>query len=93
MTAVILPPSVPAIRRGFRLQFEPAQGCHVLLYPEGLIKLNDSASEILQQVDGKRSVAEIIGNLQQRFPDVPSIDEDILAFMEVAHAQFWIELR
>ncbi len=93
MSAVILPPSVPSIRRGFRLQFEPAQGCHVLLYPEGMIKLNDSASEILQQVDGKRSVAEIIGNLQQRFPDVPSIDEDILAFMEVAHAQFWIELR
>ena len=93
MTAVILPPSVPAIRRGFRLQFEPAQGCHVLLYPEGMIKLNDSAGEILQQVDGKLSVAEIIGNLHQRFPDVPGIDEDILAFMEVAHAQFWIELR
>lgn len=93
MTAVILPPSVPAIRRGFRLQFEPEQGCHVLLYPEGMIKLNDSASEILQQVDGKRSVAEIIDNLHQRFPDVPGIDEDILAFMEVAHAQFWIELR
>jgi len=92
MTAVILP-SVPAIRRGFRLQFEPAQGCHVLLYPEGMIKLNDSAGEILQQIDGKRSVAEIIGNLNQRFPDVPGIDEDILAFMEVAHAQFWIELR
>ncbi|MFI8737182.1 pyrroloquinoline quinone biosynthesis peptide chaperone PqqD [Ectopseudomonas toyotomiensis] len=92
MTAVILP-SVPAIRRGFRLQFEPAQGCHVLLYPEGMIKLNDSAGEILQQIDGKRSVAEIIGNLHQRFPDVPGIDEDILAFMEVAHAQFWIELR
>ena len=93
MTTAIQPPSVPAIRRGFRLQFEPAQGCHVLLYPEGMIKLNDSASEILKQVDGKRSVAEIIGNLHQRFPDVPGIDEDILAFMEVAHAQFWIELR
>ena len=84
---------VPMIRRGFRLQFEPAQGCHVLLYPEGMIKLNDSAGEILQQVDGKRSVAEIIDNLHQRFPDVPGIDEDILAFIEVAHAQLWIELR
>ncbi|ATH81816.1 pyrroloquinoline quinone biosynthesis peptide chaperone PqqD [Ectopseudomonas mendocina] len=92
MTSTILP-NVPAIRRGFRLQFEPAQGCHVLLYPEGMIKLNDSAGEILQQVDGKRSVAEIIDNLHQRFPDVPGIDEDILAFIEVAHAQFWIELR
>ena len=84
---------VPHLRRGFRLQWEPAQGCHVLLYPEGMIKLNDSAGEILQQVDGKRSVAEIIDNLHQRFPDVPGIDEDILAFIEVAHAQFWIELR
>ena len=83
----------PAIRSGFRLQWEPAQNAHVLLYPEGMIKLNDSAGEILQQVDGKRSVAEIIDNLHQRFPDVPGIDEDILAFMEVAHAQFWIELR
>ncbi len=87
------PNSVPAIRRGYRLQFEPAQGCHVLLYPEGMIKLNDSASEILQLVDGARSVAAIIDNLRQRFPEAPGIDEDILAFIEVAHAQFWIEFR
>ena len=39
------------------------------------------------------SVAEIIAELRGRFPDVPGIDEDILAFMEVAHAQFWIELH
>ncbi|ETD52523.1 hypothetical protein X778_13790 [Pseudomonas aeruginosa VRFPA07] len=26
-------------------------------------------------------------------PEVPGIDEDILAFLEVAHAQFWIELQ
>lgn len=39
--------SVPALRRGFRFQFEPAQDCHVLLYPEGMVKLNDSAGEIL----------------------------------------------
>jgi pyrroloquinoline quinone biosynthesis protein D len=84
---------VPVIRRGFRLQFEPAQGCHVLLYPEGMIKLNESAGEILKQVDGQRSVATIIAELQSRFPEVQGLDEDILAFLEVAHAQFWIELR
>ena len=83
----------PRWRPGYRFQFEPAQKAHVLLYPEGMIKLNDSASEILQQIDGQRSVAAIIDSLHQRFPDVPGIDEDILAFMEVAHAQFWIELR
>lgn len=84
---------VPALRRGFRFQFEPAQGCHVLLYPEGMVKLNESAGLILERVDGQRSIATIIDQLAERFPGVPGLDEDILAFMEVASAQFWIELR
>jgi pyrroloquinoline quinone biosynthesis protein D len=83
----------PRLRRGFRLQFEPVQNCHVLLYPEGMIKLNDSAGEILKQVNGSHSVSQIIAALSERFPDVPGLDEDILACMEVANAQFWIELQ
>lgn len=35
---------VPAWRPGYRFQYEPAQKGHVLLYPEGMIKLNDSAA-------------------------------------------------
>jgi pyrroloquinoline quinone biosynthesis protein D len=92
MTAQVLQ-QVPKLRRGFRLQWEPVQDCHVLLYPEGMIKLNDSAGEILKQVDGSSNVGQIIDSLRSRFPDVPGIDEDILAFMEVANAQFWIELH
>nr|WP_206684474.1 MULTISPECIES: pyrroloquinoline quinone biosynthesis peptide chaperone PqqD [Pseudomonas] len=81
----------PLLRRGFRLQWEPRQDCHVLLYPEGMIKLNASAGQILSLVDGQRSVAAIIAQLTSSFPGVPGIDEDVLAFLEVAHAQFWIE--
>ncbi|KJZ35592.1 MULTISPECIES: pyrroloquinoline quinone biosynthesis peptide chaperone PqqD [Pseudomonas] len=81
----------PALRRGFRLQWEPCQDCHVLLYPEGMIKLNGSAGQILGLVNGQRSVATIIDLLAANFPGVPGIDEDVLAFLEVAHAQFWIE--
>jgi pyrroloquinoline quinone biosynthesis protein D len=81
----------PALRRGFRLQWEPRQDCHVLLYPEGMIKLNGSAGQILGLVNGQRSVATIIDLLAANFPGVPGIDEDVLAFLEVAHAQFWIE--
>ena len=84
---------IPTWRTGYRYQYEPAQKGHVLLYPEGMIKLNDSAGEILQQIDGQHSVAQIISELCGRFPNVPGIDEDILAFMEVASAQFWIELH
>lgn len=81
----------PSLRRGFRLQWEPRQDCHVLLYPEGMIRLNASAGHILTLVDGRRSVAAIIDQLTTAFPGVPGIDEDVLAFLEVAHAQFWIE--
>jgi pyrroloquinoline quinone biosynthesis protein D len=56
-----------------------------------MIKLNASAGQILDLVDGQRSVAAIIDRLSASFPGVPGIDEDVLAFLEVAHAQFWIE--
>ena len=63
----------------------------MLLYPEGMIKLNGSAGQILALLDGQRSVHTIIEQLIESFPGVPGIDEDVLAFLEVAHAQFWIE--
>ncbi|WP_437884033.1 pyrroloquinoline quinone biosynthesis peptide chaperone PqqD [Pseudomonas sp. LRF_L74] len=83
--------ATPRIRRGFRLQFEPVQKAHVLLYPEGMIKLNESAAEVLLLIDGKRDVARIIAELAARFPDAPGIADDIHSFIEVAHAQHWIE--
>ncbi len=82
----------PRLRRGFRFQWEPAQDCHVLLYPEGMIKLNPSAGAILAEVDGVRTVAAIISDLQAKYPDAEGIDADILAFLEVARERFWIEL-
>jgi pyrroloquinoline quinone biosynthesis protein D len=84
---------IPAFRRGFRFQWEPAQNCHVLLYPEGMIKLNESASAVLGEVDGARTVGTIVADLQSRFPDAEGIEEDIVAFLEVAVERFWIELR
>ena len=84
---------VPVLRRGFRFQWEPVQDCHVLLYPEGMIKLNGRAGAILGEVDGVRSVAAIAADLQARFPDAEGIAEDILAFLEVARERFWIEFR
>ena len=83
---------VPRLRRGFRLQWEPVQNCHVLLYPEGMIKLNESAALIGGLIDGERDVAAIIAELDAQFPGVPELGDDIEQFMEVARAQHWIEL-
>ncbi|PKH20599.1 pyrroloquinoline quinone biosynthesis peptide chaperone PqqD [Pseudomonas prosekii] len=83
---------VPTWRQGYRYQYEPAQKGHVLLYPEGMIKLNESAALIGGLIDGERDVAAIIVELEAKFPGVPELGEDIEQFMEVARAEHWIEL-
>jgi pyrroloquinoline quinone biosynthesis protein D len=83
---------VPRWRRGYRFQFEPAQNGHVLLYPEGMIKLNESASAIGGLIDGERSVSAIIDALDKQFPGFPELGTDVEQFMEVARAEHWIEL-
>ncbi|MFC6296835.1 pyrroloquinoline quinone biosynthesis peptide chaperone PqqD [Pseudomonas sp. CCM 7893] len=82
----------PTWRQGYRYQYEPAQKGHVLLYPEGMIKLNDSAALIGGLIDGERDVTAIIGELEKQFPGVPELGEDIEQFMEVARAEHWITL-
>ena len=84
--------AIPKLRRGFRLLWEPVQSCHVLLYPEGMIKLNESAALIGGLIDGERDVAAIIAELDRQFPGVPELGDDIEQFMEVARAQHWITL-
>ncbi|MBC3270911.1 MULTISPECIES: pyrroloquinoline quinone biosynthesis peptide chaperone PqqD [Pseudomonas] len=82
----------PKWRPGYRFQYEPAQKGHVLLYPEGMIKLNDSAALIGGLIDGERDVAAVIAKLEEQFPDVPELGDDIEQFMEVARAEHWITL-
>ncbi len=83
---------VPRLRLGFRFQWEPAQNAHVLLYPEGMVRLNDSAGAVLKEVDGQRNVADIVAALQQQFPDADSLAEDVSEFLKDAELQHWIEL-
>ena len=83
---------VPRWRPGYRFQFEPAQDAHVLLYPEGMIKLNDSAAAIGGLIDGQRDIAAIIAALDERFPGVPELGADVEQFMEVARAEHWLLL-
>ncbi|ACA86531.1 pyrroloquinoline quinone biosynthesis peptide chaperone PqqD [Shewanella woodyi] len=82
--------TVPKMNPLFRLQFEKAQGCFVLLYPEGMVKLNESAAEILQLVDGSASVDEIHKQLQHKFPQAGDIRHDIEEFLLVAQEKRWI---
>ncbi|HEV7714232.1 MAG TPA: pyrroloquinoline quinone biosynthesis peptide chaperone PqqD [Steroidobacteraceae bacterium] len=84
--------SRPAIARGFRLQWEPAQNAHVLLYPEGMVKLNGSAGEILKRCDGQRTVSEIVQDLEEAF-NAPDLTNDVTSFMTFAVERKWLEIR
>ena len=82
----------PAIAHGMRLQWEPVQEAHVLLYPEGMVKLNGSAGAILSRCDGARTVAEIVADLESAF-GAANLEDDVMAFIGLALERRWLELR
>ncbi|MGA7537589.1 MAG: pyrroloquinoline quinone biosynthesis peptide chaperone PqqD [Steroidobacteraceae bacterium] len=81
----------PAISRGFRLQWEPAQEAHVLLYPEGMVKLNRSAAAILTCCDGLRTVTDIVADLERTY-SATGLTPDVCAFIALAVERNWVEL-
>ena len=84
---------IPCMASGFRLQWEEAQGCHVILYPEGMVKLNPAAGEILSRCDGGRSVEDIVAELSSRFPEADSLRNDVFTFLNTAHDNQWIQRK
>ena len=80
----------PRLVRGLRLQFEDAQQSWVLLYPEGMVKLNPPAAEILRRCDGKADVAMIVADLERTF-DTTGLQTEVTGFLALAATQRWIE--
>jgi pyrroloquinoline quinone biosynthesis protein D len=81
--------SRPRVGDGFRLQWEAVQNCHVLLYPEGMVRLNGSAGAILARCDGAKNVGEIVAELEAAF-GAHELQRDVLAFVELAGKQRWL---
>ncbi len=82
----------PALGHGLKLQWEPAQEAHVLLFPEGMVKLNGSAGAIMSRCDGTRSVAQIVADLEQTY-GATGLGADVEAFVALALERRWLELR
>ncbi|WP_297352903.1 pyrroloquinoline quinone biosynthesis peptide chaperone PqqD [Paraburkholderia sp.] len=80
----------PTISKLFRLQWEPAQNAHVLLYPEGMVKLNQSAGEILKRCDGTRDINTLIADLEQAF-NTTGLGPEVRAFVADAQSRGWLE--
>ena len=81
----------PKLARLFRMQYEEAQQAYVLLYPEGMVKLNQSASEILKRCDGERDVQAVIADIEQTF-NATGLEKDVTGFLEIAIERGWISV-
>ncbi|MBB4842452.1 pyrroloquinoline quinone biosynthesis protein D [Paucibacter oligotrophus] len=81
--------SLPQIAHGYRLQWESAQQSHVLLYPEGMVLLNDSAAAILQRCDGRRSIADISAELELLCEE-SGLEPQVRDFLDIAQQQGWL---
>ena len=82
---------VPGINSRYRLQYEESQQAWVMLYPEGMVKLNESAAEILKRCDSQRNVSQIVALLESDFGE-KDLQSDVVAFIDIALEQKWIKL-
>jgi pyrroloquinoline quinone biosynthesis protein D len=66
----------PRLVTGARLQYDEVREEHVLLVPEGVVRLNPTAAEVLELCDGERSLDEIVDTLSARY-EGPDLRDDV----------------
>jgi pyrroloquinoline quinone biosynthesis protein D len=66
----------PRLATGGRLQYDEVRAEHLLLVPEGVVRLNASAAAVLELCDGERSVDDIVGALAARY-DGADVGDDV----------------
>jgi pyrroloquinoline quinone biosynthesis protein D len=75
-----------------RLQIDPVSGNPVLLHQEAVLMLNCSGYEILRLCDGTRTLSEVIGELEHRYPEVgPILTREVAEYVEAIRLKGLIE--
>jgi pyrroloquinoline quinone biosynthesis protein D len=87
---VIAMSSVPRVASHVRLRHDPARDQHVLLGPETVAVLNGTSADILLRCDGRRTVAEIVAELRERYDGVA--DHEVRAFLHRMAAKHYVEV-
>src|SRR6266568_1080780 len=83
----------PRLAAKARLQTDEQSGMPVLLYPEGVVLLNETAASIIQLCDGKRSFPEILGCLAGEYQSaIEGLSEDVAYYLYNLYQQSLVEL-
>ncbi len=71
----------PRLVTGARLRYDEVREEHVLLIPEGAVRLNPTAAEVLGLCDGERSLDDIVGALSARY-DGADVRDDVVELVD-----------
>ncbi len=71
----------PRLVTGARLRYDDVRDEHILLVPEGVVRLNPTAAEVLELCDGERSLDEIVVALSDRY-DGADLDDDVRGLVD-----------
>jgi pyrroloquinoline quinone biosynthesis protein D len=82
----------PRLAKGVRLQTNSTTDKSVLLYPEGIMELNETAHEILSRCDG-RMLSEIVHALAEEYDaDPAALAADVRDTLADLHQRKLIQL-
>lgn len=70
--------AVPRLRRGVKCSYDQVRAAHVVLFPEGVLVLNETAASVVSLCDGVRSVADIADALSAQYDGVSLDDVTVL---------------
>jgi pyrroloquinoline quinone biosynthesis protein D len=76
----------PRLVTGARLRYDEVREEHVLLVPEGVVRLNPTAAEVLELCDGERSLDDIVGALSARY-DGADVRDDVHELVDAMTAR------
>jgi pyrroloquinoline quinone biosynthesis protein D len=71
----------PRLVTGVRLRYDEVREEHLLLVPEGAVRLNPTAAEVLGLCDGERSLEDIVGVLSERY-DGSDVGDDVRGLVD-----------
>lgn len=92
--STLLPDSRPRLPSGVRTRFDEARGTWLLLAPERTLKLDEIGAAILGELDGERTLAEIVDALAARY-EAPrdEIAADVEAFLGALMERRMVEVE
>lgn len=105
MMEAILADSVPKLASKVRLKYDKVREKHLLLLPEKVAVLNETAASILSLCDGNRAVHNIAERLRAsllvkteaankgELPDLMTIETDIAEFIGEMADQGWVVIH